>query len=61
MIKYISDKNGVSRADIEKYLKDGIAAVVDEKFRDVTITAGRKTEIKQALAAVLPKPESNNL
>jgi hypothetical protein len=32
MIKYISDKNGVSRADIEKYLKDGIAAVVDKYY-----------------------------
>ncbi|MDR2097158.1 MAG: hypothetical protein LBP37_01390 [Spirochaetaceae bacterium] len=36
MIKYISDKNGVSRAEIEKYLKDGIAAVVREKFNEVS-------------------------
>jgi hypothetical protein len=36
MIKYISDKNGVSRADIEDYLKQGIAAVVREKFNEVS-------------------------
>jgi hypothetical protein len=29
---FISDKNGVSRADMQDYLRQGIAAVVDEEF-----------------------------
>jgi hypothetical protein len=32
MLKFISDKNGVSRAEIESYLKQGIAAVVDKYY-----------------------------
>jgi hypothetical protein len=32
MIKYISDKNGVSRAEMQDYLKQGIAAEVDKHF-----------------------------
>ncbi|MDR2094943.1 MAG: hypothetical protein LBP76_05420, partial [Treponema sp.] len=40
MIKFISDKNGVSRADIEKYLKDGIVAVVDAEFNKTRFGLG---------------------
>jgi hypothetical protein len=32
MINFISDRNGVSRAEIEDYLKQGIAAEVDRQF-----------------------------
>jgi hypothetical protein len=35
MIKFISDRNGVSRADIERHLKQGIAEVVREKFNEI--------------------------
>jgi hypothetical protein len=36
MIKFISDKNGVSRAEMQDYLRQGIAAVVREKFNEVS-------------------------
>jgi hypothetical protein len=35
MIKFISDKNGVNRAEMQEYLKQGIAAVVDAEFNKV--------------------------
>jgi hypothetical protein len=35
MIKFISDKNGVSRAEIEQYFRDGIAAVAVEQFNKI--------------------------
>jgi hypothetical protein len=44
MIKYISDKNGVSRADIEDYLKQGIAAVVDEEFNKISFMLDTDTD-----------------
>jgi hypothetical protein len=35
MIKFISDKNGVTRAEMQDYLKQGIAEVVREKFSEI--------------------------
>jgi hypothetical protein len=36
IIKFITDRGNVSRAEIENYLKDGIAEVVDAKFGKVS-------------------------
>jgi hypothetical protein len=64
MLKFISDKNGVSRADIETYYRNGIrgliAEVVDEEFGNIEEEAKKEkrltpfppafvNEVKQAL------------
>jgi hypothetical protein len=50
----------VSRAEIEVYYRQNIgtlvARTVDAEFRDITITASRKTAIKQALTAFFVNP-----
>jgi hypothetical protein len=40
MIKFISGKNGVSRAEMQDYLRQGIAAVVDEEFNKISFMIG---------------------
>ncbi|MDR2177857.1 MAG: hypothetical protein LBP20_07460 [Treponema sp.] len=55
MIKFISDKNGVSRAEIENYLKDGIAAVVREKFNSIEFGLEKYQKSYAATLRIDPK------
>jgi hypothetical protein len=58
MLKFISDKNGVSRAEIESYLKQGIAAVVDEEFNKVRFMMNNDT-IRKGYSVTLTRTVNN--
>jgi hypothetical protein len=45
MLKFISDKNGVTRAEMQDYLKQGIAEVVDARFNTVNFRLDKGTSI----------------
>jgi hypothetical protein len=57
MLKFISDKNGVSRAEIEAYYRQGIgafiAAEVDAQFNRVSFTINNPTTVSAFYEAVL--------
>jgi hypothetical protein len=50
MIKFITGRNGVSRAEMQDYLKQGIAAVVREKFNSIEF---RLEKYQKSYAATL--------
>jgi hypothetical protein len=45
MIKFITDRGNVSRAEVEKYLKDGIAEVVNAEFNKVVFALDKGSSI----------------
>jgi hypothetical protein len=55
MIKFISDKNGVSRAEMQDYLKQGIAEVVREKFGSIDFRLEKYQKSYAATLSIDPK------
>jgi hypothetical protein len=61
MIKFISDKNGVSRAEMQDYLRQGIAAVVREKFNEISFRFENWTNSYASTLSLDPKTERYTL
>jgi hypothetical protein len=60
ILQFITGRGNVSRAEIEAYLRSGIAGVVDAEFKDITIAANTKTAIKQAISGFFLTPNQTN-
>jgi hypothetical protein len=59
MIAYICGRNGVSRAEMQDYLKQGIAAVVDAEFNKVSFLIDRTNTAGSSYNAVLTRNKQN--
>jgi WD40 repeat protein len=60
IIRFITDRGNVFRAEVEAFYRQNIGTLVtqtvDAEFRDITIAASRKTSIKQGLTAFFVNP-----
>jgi hypothetical protein len=64
MLRFISDRNGVSRADIENYYRQGIGALIAEtvnaEFAGKSVPSATVSHIKQTLANFYINPNQTS-